>query len=483
MRAILPALAAAAALMLLPPGSALAFDADACERFRARSNEDLAATMRAAGGARTADRECFVRIAMLRLGELAGDEFATVPSAIVHRLVASRFATTADDPLPEHVLRRYADDLEDAEPAPHVDAAARGALAFEETDPDALVAWMRAAEGAEEEGEEGEEAEEAEGEGEQGPVASTAGALALPADPVADPWRADPDFGVLSGKVHLPRGTPPPHPMARDERAGAVVARAGGCLLPGDLRDGDVDRNRAVIERAGLCLGIAEVREGAIRFVFTSIANPHAPDGPVWYLPHDNEQEAFDAAVYAVAQYGGRMVAVNGDETRFFRAVDPNRYFAMTDADARPCAIRRPTPAYTAYVMGLYDGQDEILSIHNNTRGGGVTVDVWTDKSRGFPVPGGPLADPDHLVYIAGERFVADDDAALKRRDALLAQGLNVVHERVTRGNSDCSFSNHVVLNDGRPYYNIEAVHGSRLQKMMVDRLMDILGYPAVPRG
>jgi hypothetical protein len=262
----------------------------------------------------------------------------------------------------------------------------------------------------------------------------------------------------------------------------AFAARArlraeAGCVDPSGIRDGDVARNRRVIEGEGLCVTVDVVREGAIRFVFTSIHDPEAPRGPVWYLPHDNEQEAFDAAVYAVAEYGGRMVAVNGDETRFFRAVDPNRYFAMSKADAAPCRIRRPTPAYTAYVMDLFAGRPEILSIHNNTRGGGVSVNVWNDKTRGYALDAGPFQDADHLVYIASERTVDRDPKARARRDGLLAAGLNVVHERVTRGNSDCSFSNHVVLNDGRPYYNVEAVHGSRLQKRMVDRLMDHLGY------
>lgn len=177
------------------------------------------------------------------------------------------------------------------------------------------------------------------------------------------------------------------------------------------------------------------------------------------------------------------MVAVNGDETRFYLAVDPNRHFAMTAADAAPCRIRRATPQYTRYVMDLFDGQRHILSIHNNTRGGGVSVNVWNAKTRGFKARNGPFTDPDHLVYIAGRQPVDEDVEAKSEMQRLTASGLNVVHETVTRRNSDCSFSNHVVLNDGRPYYNIEAVHGSLLQKRMVDTLMGLLGYHAVTGG
>ena len=63
---------------------------------------------------------------------------------------------------------------------------------------------------------------------------------------------------------------------------------------------------------------------------------------------------------------------------------------------------------------------------------------------------------------------------------ALNRAGLNIVYERVDRTNSDCSLSNHVVLNDRRPYYNIEAQHGSREQPRMVDALMGVLGHAPV---
>jgi hypothetical protein len=155
----------------------------------------------------------------------------------------------------------------------------------------------------------------------------------------------------------------------------------------------------------------------------------------------------------------------------------------MTAADAAPCRLNRATPDYTRYVMGLFEGQDYILSIHNNTRGGGVTVNVSNAKTRGFPVGSGPFADPDHLVYIAGPSPPDRDPEAQEWRKRLLRRGLNVVHETVTRGNSDCSFSNHVVLNDGRPYFNIEAVHGSRIQERMVDALMEELGFRKVAGG
>jgi len=252
----------------------------------------------------------------------------------------------------------------------------------------------------------------------------------------------------------------------------------GGCVSPGEVRDRDVVRNAHLITNSGLCITRKTFTENGSEWRFTSIAHPKARGGPVWYLPHDNESEAFDAAVYAVSRYGGRLVAVDGGEGRNYRGIDPNRTFALTANDARPCAIRRAAPQYTRYVMSLFDGARVILSMHNNSRGGGVTVNVNDGKSTGFRT-GGTFSDPDHMVFIAGRGDIKSNRRALATRDKLLRAGLNVVYENVSEGNSDCSFSNHVVLHDRREYFNIEAVHGSRVQKGMVDALMGVLGYGA----
>ncbi|MEM6762654.1 MAG: hypothetical protein AAF615_07250 [Pseudomonadota bacterium] len=248
------------------------------------------------------------------------------------------------------------------------------------------------------------------------------------------------------------------------------------CLPLESVRDRDVRRNADAIRSAGLCVAQFGFAEGGLDWRFTAVSNPAGPRGPVWYLPHDNESAAFDAAVYAVARYGGRLVAVDGGEGRNFRGVDPNRRFARTISDAGPCAMRGPAPIYTDFVMDLFAGKRHVLSMHNNTRGGGLTADIRTQKSIGYRT-NGRFSDRDHMVFIAGKAPVDRDRNARRWRDRLLGAGFNVVHETVTAQNNDCSFSNFVALNDGRPYFNIEAVHGSRIQKDMVDALMPLLGY------
>ncbi|GAB5376693.1 MAG: hypothetical protein AcusKO_31550 [Acuticoccus sp.] len=249
----------------------------------------------------------------------------------------------------------------------------------------------------------------------------------------------------------------------------------GACLTERDIRDRDVLRNALTIRDAGLCVTQDTFSENGIDWRFTAISNPDAR-GPVWYLPHDNESEAFDAAVYAVSRYGGQLVAIDGGEGRNYRGIDPNRYFAVTAAEAGPCAMRRPAPRYTKYVMGLFKGRRHILSMHNNTRGGGVSVSMSSAKAKGFRT-GGRFSDPDHMVFIASKGSIDGDSRGRATRQKLLNAGLNVVHEAVSPQNSDCSFSNYVALNDRREYFNIEAVHGSSDQKAMVDALMGALGY------
>ena len=136
--------------------------------------------------------------------------------------------------------------------------------------------------------------------------------------------------------------------------------------------------------------------------------------------------EAFDAAVYAVSRYGGQLVAIDGGEGRNYRGIDPNRNFAVTAAEAGPCAMRRPSPRYTKYVMGLFKGQRHILSMHNNTRGGGVSVTMSSAKARGFRT-GGRFSDPDHMVFIASKGSIdgdSRDPRLLSRQRAAADRGI-----------------------------------------------------------
>ncbi|WP_108661478.1 hypothetical protein [Acuticoccus kandeliae] len=456
---------------------ASAFDPERCARVRSADNATLAGALRVAVDETTDAQECYARIAFLRLRLLTPDDFASDRFAEVFRTYAGSEPLTADDPYPAPVLARLADSLLKAEPAVHTDTLRRRAVAFVPTSSADLVLLA-------------ERVRVGRADGDT-PVASTAGILEVAAAEgtmdvgALPPGAADPEFfGRLSSDAHMPRNTPVRHPRAL-ERSAVLMQRArllqkDGCLPAGTVRDPDVQRNRSEMGPS-MCIERMTLNEGSIDWEFVSIRNAAHPDGPVWYLPHDDENEAFDAAVYAVRRYGGRLVAVAGTETRNYRGVDPNRYFAASAAAARPCAISAGTPTYTGFVMNLFDGARHILSMHNNTRGGALSVKVWDQKTKGYPVNGGPYADYDHFVLIAGGTPLDEDAEAKTQRNLFISLGLNVVHEYVSANNNDCSLSNYVVLNDERRYYNIEAVHGSTIQKAMVAAFVGALGYEAIP--
>lgn len=502
------------------PGPAAAFDQARCDAVRAAANnEELADRLSAEVDPEVQD--CLVRIALLRLGRMAEADYRDDARArAAYRIDSARYPAGNGAMSPAYVaalvasLRNNPSVMRDQIFARAFfqrtlgggDAAVPSPGPTSPSDPGAAAIAVAAA---------SREVPTSAGSVAKGDRLPTppAGALAdfggpdtapagdansargleaaRPVPPELARRFAEPSMFPAGARMRLaPAALPQVHPLSPAVRAlrGAAAERARREAEPGcaDLTaeaDPDVKRNLARIGASRLCLTRHVLHDGGVKWRFISLAHPAHPQGPVWYLPHDNEDEAFDAAVYAVSRYGGRLVAVVTQETRNHRGIDPNRAFAVSAADARPCAIAAPTPTYTAFVMDLYVGRPHIFSAHNNTNGGGVTANVWTDKAKGYPITKGPFGDTDNLVYIASDKPIASDAEATRMRQTLNAAGLGVVHEHVTRSNNDCSFSNHVVLNDGRPYFNLEAEHGSRVQDEMVDALLGALGYSPLADG
>src|SRR3569623_1861330 len=100
------------------------------------------------------------------------------------------------------------------------------------------------------------------------------------------------------------------------------------------------------------------------------IVHLRKPSGPLWFVPHDNENAAFQAALYAVRSYGGEVIAVeearsvNGPASRmngdvaYGRSIDPNRNF------------RDDSPAYAGAVLAdLGDPARLLVALHTNAPG------------------------------------------------------------------------------------------------------------------
>ena len=153
-----------------------------------------------------------------------------------------------------------------------------------------------------------------------------------------------------------------------------------------DSPDPDVRENAPEIVSDKICYSVHTMEENGRKWFFQSFVNTTKPDGPAWFLPHDNESTAFAAAIYAVREYGGRALAIQNNEDRFFGGVDPNRNFGETKAEVANCASLggNPTPVYSGFVYRFFQDRKHVLTLHNNSDGGAVSALARTAKVHGI---------------------------------------------------------------------------------------------------
>jgi hypothetical protein len=242
----------------------------------------------------------------------------------------------------------------------------------------------------------------------------------------------------------------------------------------------DIRRNTKKLKN--LCTYLLTFKEGQYRWDMLLVTHPKASHGAFWFLPHDNENTAFDSAVYAVSKYGGGFLSVLSGGKRYHAGQDPNRNFAKSHHKLSSCRYQKAaSPVYTQNVFRIIDtfrgSGIPYLSLHNNTNGGGVSI-LRSSKSvhsfLAYPLKevkqGRGLKDEDSLIYMAGKASTPPKS----KLNRLLQQGIHVKYEVVTPRNNDCSMSNYVVIGKGSTkYYNIEAQHGdAKTQRKMIDILM-----------
>lgn len=258
------------------------------------------------------------------------------------------------------------------------------------------------------------------------------------------------------------------------------------CPLPGDLgkRVKTIHLNSykeaADLKRNGwsmgsLCANRIAFHEGNQQWNFLLVWNPSVPNGPFWYLPHDDENSAFDAAVYAAKKYGGGFLAVESNGQRYASGKDPNRNFKKGSYYSK--TVFRIIDTYKSSAMPY-------LALHSNKEGhlnygGSGTVSMRKNSKNTYAFPAGSikigqkkgLHDEDNLLYLAGKTI----DRKMIRE--LNAMGLHVKVEIITAASDDHSMSNYIVLHkNGNHYINIETEDGdSRTQKEMIDRVMKVI--------
>lgn len=279
--------------------------------------------------------------------------------------------------------------------------------------------------------------------------------------------------------------------------APATQTKKGVCLPPEELfdEDADVARNRAALASPDLCLRLEVFTEGKLHWVLQVIQNKKKPRGPLWVVPHDDEDVAFDSAVHAVRRYGGTVVAVERNHDRYNRIgkrkQDPNRNFQIGNSEKCQLQLAR-SPVFTRRVLQWLPKGQPIIALHTNKEGFDPIPVLDEEKSKGnvsigFPrkpdsnITEFPAARPirakspnDTLIYVAS-RLPVGQDAGLSRFVASLnASGIHVLYEHVEK--NDCSLSNYAVSRN-IPYLNIEVVDDddTGAQIRMIDIVMQLV--------
>lgn len=201
--------------------------------------------------------------------------------------------------------------------------------------------------------------------------------------------------------------------------------------------------------------------------------------GPLWLVPHDDENAAFDAMITALKEHGGVGIAVNsgpdgmrmqtgsglcGVRYGIRSSCDPNRNF-----DAQ-------SPRYTAAILDQRPAGQPIIALHTNSPGfagdghggrGDITIIDQAAFRRGvtspregalFAVsPSEVMANFDTLGLTAYRAQDGSPSPSARECGQKIANaGVHFWHERVAK--SDGSMSNYLVLNrPDIPYFNAES--------------------------
>lgn len=191
---------------------------------------------------------------------------------------------------------------------------------------------------------------------------------------------------------------------------------------------------------------------------FTSVERPI---GPLWAVPHDDENAAFDAAIAALKLYGGVAVMVNsgpgssrtqsgqgtcGGWPAIVSRCDPNRNFAES------------TPLFSRAYLDQLSSAQPVIALHTNMPGfgsgkGDITILDASAAAKGKirPRPYGYLGRPGTSALMDYDSYVIlpflapkIPDADITCRKSLNHAGAHVWHEPVRK--SDGSLSNYIAL-------------------------------------
>lgn len=292
---------------------------------------------------------------------------------------------------------------------------------------------------------------------------------------------------------------PPPPPAAPAPALFNVPPAWSEPVDPLTIDDEDFARHRDPKEWAGLSVRRLVFTDGEINWSVWRVVNEQLRDGPLWVLPHDNENATFGAALIALRRYGGIAMAIDDRAGRMNydsasgASVDPNRHFydaIPLYADRMLADLGTPPRLIVALHTNSPGFQQGISLCPITGLGGSGDISIRLCTARYIPHPslkkGWPFDDEDTLALVP---FTVGGDwrTAFCVRP-LMAADFNLITEQVA--SSDGSLSNYA-LGHHLTYINLETrERGSdpagladaqgRLTTM-IDRTMALCGLSAVP--
>jgi len=189
-----------------------------------------------------------------------------------------------------------------------------------------------------------------------------------------------------------------------------------------------------------------------------------------FFVMHDNQDEAFDAMIWAVATFGGTGIAIENREQRLLEGgVDLNLEFGRSS---------RPD---LNYVFRTHiERADITIALHNNQTHPTGSLHLNNPAYFTETCDAGDSVDD---IVIMGD--ISSGDPGFCDREhvqQMTAKGLNVAWTRYGDRRSEafdcrerCSFRKFVISYLGRTYFNLEARHGngSQKQKKQVCNILD----------
>lgn len=258
------------------------------------------------------------------------------------------------------------------------------------------------------------------------------------------------------------------------------------------LQDDDLVRHAAEPDfMGGVTVSETRFSEAGFNWHLLRFVNAAKPVGPLWVVPHDDENAAFDSAIAALKAHGGVAIVVNsgpgssrmqsgqgtcGGRASILSRCDPNRNFSSS------------TPLFTNAHLDQRAAGQPVIALHTNSPGfgpgkGEITILDAAAANKGKIRPRkngyfggeGPalLKDNDSYAIVP---FVAPkvQENDVQCRKALVQSGVHVWLEAV--GKSDGSFSNYAVLEKAdMMYVNMESrrevnlMVASERHRLMVD--------------